>query len=55
MNDLIRDFLEKKRMNQSAENSYSFAKKKSMKTKSNQELLSMKECVRPVRKNLANY
>jgi len=55
MNDLIRDFLEKKRMNRSAENSYSLAKKRTMKMKSKQELLSMKECVRPVRNNLASF
>jgi hypothetical protein len=51
MNDLIKDFLERKRMNRSIDNTCSLAKKK---TKSNQELHAGKES-RPPRKNVAKY
>jgi hypothetical protein len=52
MNELIKDFLERKRMNRSTENSSSLGKKK---TKSNQELLLAGKESKPARKNMAKY
>lgn len=53
MNELIKDFLERKRMNKSTENSSTIAKKRS-KAKSNQELNALKE-PKGVRKKLTKY